>query len=467
MSGRVAVSPEDITRASREAVLDADNYGFERIKNLYANLALPSYVHGYSLAIEYMYNWFKEKFPKDFFRGGIYIDGKNVLDDYRRLNDYARRNIIKGQNPRCRMEPRVEYDYDREGIDTYLGSPQIYLRRSNFETSFFKDYYNDLFLLMRPRALRMNVNFKVRVNSRSEQLDTFNRMELYFRNGGTQYEYISVDFHVPKYIILSIAKKAHFEIKNDEVVDIIEFISYLNKHSLYPFLFKLRAINQKPEYFIRVNDVYTHIAVRDKLTLDDGERDGKLDFNFHVEMNTTLEIPIPHFFVYYSADEMKGNTTIMEANKGCVAIYSINILDIPKVDKHGWGQIAFTDYQIEKGDTEIDLSPILTGSNVLVKAIDDNIKLGVSPSSFINIEAYKDDDIAKTLDFKLDWPTKKMLFRYPEGEGVVHIVIYYDHEYINNLQISQMNLYEKRVKDTENPNNPFDSAETESINKKK
>jgi hypothetical protein len=60
-----------------------------------------------------------------------------------------------------------------------------------------------------------------------------------------------------------------------------------------------------------------------------------------------------------------------------------------------------------------------------------------------------------------------MLFRYPEGEGVVHIVIYYDHEYINNLQISQANLYEKRVKDTENPNNPFDSAETESINKKK
>ena len=144
-------------------------------------------------------------------------------------------------------------------------------------------------------------------------------MELYFRNGGTQYEYISVDFHVPKYIILAIAKKACFEIKNDEVVDIIDFIQYLNKHSNYPFLFKLRAINQKPEYFIRINDVYTHITVRDKLQLDDGERDGKLDFNFHVEMNTILEIPIPHFFMFYSADEMQGSVTVKEADKGCVA----------------------------------------------------------------------------------------------------------------------------------------------------
>lgn len=463
--GRQVVSTEEIAN-SIQVDLNADSYGFERIKKLNANLALPSYVHGYSLAIEYMYSWFKSKFPEDFFRGGIYIDGKNVLDDYRRLNDYAMRNIIKGQNPRCRMEPRVDYDYDREGIDVYLGSPQVYLRRTKFEESFFKDYDNDLFLGYRPRALRMNINYKVRVNSRSEQLDLFNRMELYFRNGGTQYEYISVDFHVPKYIIIAIAKKAAFEIitddkGNEEVEDIIEFVSYLNKHSNYPFLFKLRAINQKPEYFIRVSNIYTHITVRDKLQLDDGERDGKLDFNFHVEMNTILEIPIPHFFMFYSADEMQGSTTVRELNKGCVAIYSINILDIPKTDEHGWGQIATTDYQIEDGDEDIDISPILTGNSALIKAMEDSLKIGVSPSKFMNIKAYKDDDIAKELDFKLDWNEKKLVFRYPENEGVVHIVIYYDHEYINNLQISQNNYYEKRVKEEATYNRPDGTSKGE------
>ena len=186
--------------------------GIYNVKKLYGNLALPSYVHGYSLAIEYMYDWFKSKFPKDFFRGGIYIDGKNVLDDYKRLNEYAMKNIIKGQNPRARIAPTVEYDFDREGLDLYQAPPEIYLKRSNYQDAFFKDYERNMFLGFMPRALRMDFAFKVRVNSRSEQLDTFNRMELYFRNGSTQYSYISVDFHVPKYIILDIAKRAGFEL---------------------------------------------------------------------------------------------------------------------------------------------------------------------------------------------------------------------------------------------------------------
>ena len=84
---REIVEPDKI---QREISVAADRYGFDRVKNLHGNIALPSYVHGYSLAVEYMYNWFKNKFPKDFFRGGIYIDGKNVLDDYKRLNEYEK-----------------------------------------------------------------------------------------------------------------------------------------------------------------------------------------------------------------------------------------------------------------------------------------------------------------------------------------------------------------------------------------
>lgn len=442
---RKVMSPE---QASKIVELPT-NYEFERIKKLRGNLALPSYVHGYSLAIEYMYNWFKSKFDKDFFRGGIYIDGKNVLDDYKRLNDYAMRNIIKGQNPRARMEPRVEYDYDREGLDLYQAPPEVYMRRSKFQDSFFKDYERDLFLGFMPRALRMNINYKVRLNSRSEQLDTYNRMELYFRNGSTQYEYISADFHVPKYIMIHIAKKAGFDIVNGEVENIIEFIQYLNAHSDIPFLFKLRAINQKPEFFIRLNNLYTHIAVRDKLQLDDGERDGKLDFNFHVEMNTTVEMPIPHYYALYSAEEILGEVSVKESDMGCVALYSINIMNIPKIDEHGWGQACITDYQTDNGDTEIDISTILGGSNSLTNAIHHDLTVGISPSKYINIKLYKDDDIAKELDFKMDWINKKIIFKNPEPEEVLHIVMYYDRNYINNLDIEMNKYNESRVKLTD------------------
>lgn len=436
-----------VTSDSIEKVvqLPENKYGFDRVKNLHGNLALPSYVHGYSLAIEYMYNWFRSKFPKDFFRGGIYIDGKNVLDDYSRLNDYNMKNIVKGQNPRARMAPVVEYDYDRDGIDLYTAPPEIYLKRSSFQDAFFKDYDRDMFLGFVPRGLRMNVGYKVRLNSRSQQLDTFNKMELDFRNGATQYEYISVDFHVPKYIMLDIAKRAGFKVVNNDVVDVIEFVQYLNAHSDLPFLFKLRAINMKSEYFIRINNLYTHIAVKDKLQLDDGERDGKLDFNFHIEMNAVLDIPIPHYYAYYCAEEILGDVAVQESHEGCVAVYSINIYDIPKIDEHGWAQGALTDYQTDKGDSYIDIAPIFGGDNPLSRAINHDLTKGVSPSKFINIKLFRDDDVAKEVGFTMDWSKMRINFNQPENEEIIHIAIYYDREYINELEIENGRLNESRI----------------------
>lgn len=438
---RTIVNPNVL---SKEISMISDRYRFEKITNLYASLALPSYVHGYSLGIEYMYNWFKSKFPDDFFKGGIYIDGKHVLDDYKRLNDHYMKNIIKGENPRARMAPLVEYDWDREGIDLYQGPAQVYLRRSKYEDSFFKDYERGLFLGMKTREMRMNIGFKVRLNSRSQQLDTYNRMELFCRNGATQYEYISVDFHIPKYIMLSIADKAGFKIKNSQVVDIIEFIQYLNKHSDIPFLFKIRAINQQPEFFIRINKLYTHISVRDKLVLDDGEREGKLDINYGIEMATILDMPIPHYFSYYSAEKLTTDVKVIESNEGCVAIYSINTVDIPDYDENNWNLAAVTAYQVDENDQDIDISSIFGGDNMLSRAIRHDLTLGVSPDKYIDIKLFRDDDIAKIPEYKIDWKNMKIDFKYPQEEQMLDIAIYYDRNYINELEIELGKYKENR-----------------------
>ena len=445
-SGREIVTPEKI----KTITTPSNIYNVERVKDLKGILALPSYVHGYSLAIQFMYDWFKSKFDDNFFRGGIYIDGKNVLDDYKRLNEFSMKNIIKGENPRAKMSPIVEYDWDREGIDIYQGPPQVYLRRSKYEDSFFKDYERGLFLGMKTREMRMNVGYKVRVNSRSQQLDTYNRMELYCRNGATQYEYISVDFQVPKYIMLSIADRAGFKVVNSEVIDNIEFVHYLNRHSEIPFLFKMRAINQQPEYFIRINKLYTHITVRDKLSLDDGERDGKLDLNFNIEMATILDMPIPHYFSYYSAEPIMSDIKVIESNEGCVAVYSINIVDIPEQNENGWNIAAVTEYQTDKGDISIDLNPIFRGENPLSKAINHDLTVGISPDRFIDVKVFRDDDISKIPDYTIDWKAMKLNFRYPEEEEMLQIAIYYDREYINELEIELERYKENRIEKVSN-----------------
>ena len=415
----------------------------KKIKKLYSYLAIPSYVHAYSLAIQYMYNWFESKFEKDYFVGGIYVDGKHVLDDYK--NKFSKL-IVKGQQPRARIEPKIQYDYDRDGLDNYIAPVSMFYRKSNLDTSFFKDYDRDIFLGINLKALRMDFNFKVRVNTRAEQLDIAQRMELYCRIGSTQYEYINADFHVPKDIILNIANRAGFEIKHGEVVDIISFLEYLNRHSELPFLFKIRAINQKAEFFIRMSGLYTHISALDKLQLDDGDRNGKLDFYYHVEMNATLTIPIPQFYSYYSCSDLYTNIELKEPNSGCIALYSIAVVDFPDVDEHGWMQAAITDYYSDEGETEIDISSIFKGENLLSKAINNDLLNGVSPSHFINLKIYKETDTYKEQKIKyVDWNTKIIYFDNKLENEIYHIVIYYDREYINELSISLDSLNDNRV----------------------
>lgn len=415
-------------------------YQREKVQGLYGNLMLPSYVHGYSLAIEYMSQWFDSKFEKDYLKS-IYIDGKHVIDDYKKFS----KQVIKGENPRARIEPRVDFDYDRDGLDFYMGPPSMYLKRCPYQESFFKDYDNSLFLAAAPRAMRMNFNFKVRVNTRSQQLDLFNKMDLNFRIGCTQFEYLSVDFHVPKSIILNIAKMSGFEIKNGEVVDIITFLHYLNSHSDIPFLFKLRAINQKPEYFMRVNNLYTHISCKDKLQLDDGERNGKLDFDFHVEMNAILTIPVPYYFAFYTASELTTEITMKE-DSTAVPIYSINSLELPIEDEHGWNQGCVTDYLVEKGDTHIDISDLFRGDNVLSRAINHDLTLGVLPSHFINIKIYRDEDLARKVEFDTNWSKMSLrLNNEVKKDEIYHIVVYIDRQYINELDINLAGYNKNRV----------------------
>ena len=432
---RVPITPNEIELLGKE-----DNS--EIAEKLYSNLAIPSYVHAYSLAIDYMYKWFESKFEKDFFVGGIYIDGKHVLDDYK---NKFHKLIVKGQQPRARIEPRIQHDYDREGLDSYLAPVNMYTRRSNLNTSFFKDYDRDIFLGINMRALRMDFNFKVRVNTRAEQLDLAQRMELYFRVGATQYEDLSLDFHVPKEIMLNIADRAGFEIKRNEVVDIVEFLEYLNRHSDIPFLFKIRAINKKAEFFIRMNGLYTHIAVKDKLQLDDGDRNGKLDFYFHIDMNAVLTIPVPQFYAYYSAKDFNIKINPEESSTGTVAIYSINVVDIPKVDEHGWIQAAVTQYATDKGEEFMDLSSLFTGENILAKTINHDLVNGVSPDHFINIKVFTEGDIYKAVPIKMDWVNKIAYFRDPQPEDILDIAIYYDREYLNELDISLENLNDSRI----------------------
>ena len=239
----------------------------KRELKLLSSLVVPSNIHALSISVEYMKKWFLSKFHQDYFKPeSIYIDGKHIFDDMRRFD---KTKVIKRTNPALGIFPVPDYTYDRETIDQSLGGLDIYIRRSNYEDSFFKDYDNKLFIQSRFEANLINFTFKVRLDTRAQQIDLFKFMKLAFRVGATQGEYIDMDFHVPLTLMLQLAYDAGFEIDldNQGIINNIEFLGYLNKRSEVPFLYKLRCINGRDEYFIRIEGLYTHIKATDIISI--------------------------------------------------------------------------------------------------------------------------------------------------------------------------------------------------------
>ena len=458
-NGRVTVSAQDIGRVLMNSVSEEKRVElFPDYSNftprLYKTMEVPSYVHGYSLAIEYMRDWFLQKFPKDkstpsgtMFKT-VYINGSHVLDNWKNWNNYN----IRKEKPMVAIVPTLSPEYDRENVDMYMGDAGIMLRTSRIEDSFIKDYKNKIFLYVRLREMEMNFTFRIRVNSRAEQLDLMNRMELWFRVGTTQQDNMSADFHIPYNMMLQIARDASFDVdeENKVIKDIPEFVNYLNLHSSAPIIFKLRTINQKPEFFVRARNLYTHLAVRDKIQIDDGERNGKLDTNYHLEMNVQLHMPIPHFYAYMNQVPTSQSVMVTES-KPDLGIYTINNYNIDPENSLGWPYITITSYAANKGDRYIDLSPIFDSERWPVAIVlKDDLKMHISPEGFLDVRVYHNQDfknmVGREALYHMDYKNLRIVLdeTIMEQEAIYDIIIYADMQYVNT-RLSTIEQYGKRV----------------------
>ena len=460
-SDRIIVSGDDIMRAKlaatpREKWTEIFPNYTDFVPKLYKAMQLPSYVHGYSLAIEYMRDWFLKKFPHNYFKT-VYVNGSHVLDNWKNWNNYN----IKREKPMLAIVPTLNYDWDRENLDMYMGDAEMILHQSNYDNSFFKDYYNMTFIYLRLREMEMNFNFKVRVNTRAQQLDLFNKMELWFRIGSTQQDNISADFHIPTDIIIQLARDTHFEIdeKTQLPKDIPSFINYLNQHSSAPIVFKMRAINQNPAFFIRARNLFTHISIRDKISLDDGERDGKLETNYHLEMQVRLRMPIPHFYAYMAEIPIADRIVIGE-KKPALGIYTINNYDIKPENEVGWPSVVVTSYFAEIGDKEIDISSLFDSREwPVAKVMKADLAVGISPSGFLDVKVFHNNGNsmpARAANYHVDFRTMKIYLEEEVIEKINYdIAIYADMAYVNS-RLTTMEMYEKDRVQSDQTDKKFD-----------
>lgn len=416
---------------------------------LYKNISVPSYTNGYSLGIEYMRNWFLSHFDKNFFKT-VHIYGKYILDDYTR---YDIGEYVKREKPAVVITPSVDFDHNRDNIDLYAFGEGLFAKRTSAHNAFFKDYNNKLYLGIGMRDLKMVFVFRIRVSTRAEQLDLYQNMELKFRIGATQGQDVDMDFHIPNDIIINLADQAGFEIDNlsNTIKSPKKFLKYLNTYSDIPFLYRLRKINQKYEFFLRMNNLYVHIDTRDKLSMDDGDQEGHLFNNFTIEMNAILNIPIPHYYVLFTKRQCSYTNIKIESNSNDYGLYSIKQVIIPETNHNGWGQYVTMQYLPDKSADKITFIDIkdLFDEDPIGEIVKDCMDTYISPSIFIDINVYTNDiakDNGKCIKTYTNWELNQIEIKEDIINSMLYIVIYVDRLYMNeHLLLLHKKDYKDRI----------------------
>lgn len=406
-------------------------------------ISIPSSVHGYSLAIEYMRNWLINTYPKNFFKT-VHVGGKHVYDDYRDFKKIQQ----QVEKPAIAINPSLNTDYNRENVDLIQGGLDIYTRRSPYyDDRFFYDKGSNLAIGLMFKEIEMPFQIRMRVKSRAQQLDLLEYTKINCRIGSTQTHFIDMDCHVPYDIILSLAIDMGFEtIKDDDsyhIKDVVSFLNYLNRYSKLPFLYKMRTINGRCEFFIRIKHCHVHISCLEGVQIDDGERQGSLDSNFHLEFNPILRFSVPAIYSYYSMAEHR----IMNKEVGDIkAMYQIISVKPPETNEKGWDQYLTTQWSDETKHINTIHFKELLGNSDLQRVLEHTVSLGLSPSIFMDLKIYNGQ---QGLPVYIDWENFTINVNRDVADEVSDIAIYADLLYINRTLANIDNLTSDRLRESE------------------
>ena len=410
-------------------------YTREPKMHLRHSLVMSSAVEAQAVAMEFIKNWFLSKFNDNFFKY-INVDKKFMLSNYKYKNFKLSQEALTVEKPALTIFAQIQNDWDRENIDLHQMGINRYRRRSPFDTHFFKDPEKNIYLGIGLDQLFTIYNFRLRLNTKAEQLDTASFMSMAFNIGCNRTEDIDLDMHVPYSLMIQLAKDAGFEVVNNTIKDTTSFVSYLNQHSVVPVLYKFRAMTGKGEYFLRMWGLPTLISCQDSLSVDDdGEREGHMSSNFGIDFMVNLKMPRARYFTYYSQDEHKLNLNLAPDQE--IGLYNIKVPEVPELNSKGWVK-TITTQCIEEDlskPLEIHFEGLFSGD--LSKLIEKHKKVFISPSLFIDFKLYNNGD---KLDFEIDWDKMIISTNTMVTDHVTNKFIYLDKEYINSEIIQDENL---------------------------
>ena len=440
--------------------LDIDAFKSKNSKTLYRSICVPSATQSYSLCVEFMKKWFLTKFPSDTFKS-IYTDGKNIYDDFRQLDRTA---LLKRQKPSLTITPSINWDFNNENIDTYPYGMDLYVQTGKFKESFFSYPPNHSYMGIGMEVILMPFNFKIRVETRSQQLDMYKYIKMACRVGFTCGEDVDLDFHLPYTLMIQIAKDNGFKTKSnpisgkedeyeETICDIPTFLRWLNMYSKLPFVYKFRTLNRKNEFFLKMRNMYVHIRPH-SLSADDGEREGQTSNNFTIDLSADVRFPAPKMYAYYSDNAHKLQTVYgawYQPDGVVSSCYTFKGNTIPDVNRYKWPLFMSTTYEEDDESKlgqplEIDLKDLLNDGDVGA-CITDCLSKGLSPAICCELIFYNGGEY---VNGTMDWETLTFRSTNPVRSLGTYIGIYVDNDFVSAYLLENNNNSTERIYPSKN-----------------
>lgn len=438
--------------------LDIDSFNTKHSKTLYRSICVPSTTQSYSLCVEYVKNWFLSKFPKDTFKS-VYIEGKNIYDEFRTLDKTA---LIKKPKPSLTITPDINWEFTNENIDSYPFGMDLYVQTGRFKDSFFSYVPNNSYMGIGMETILMNFNFRIRLETRAQQLDMYKYIKMACRIGFTCGEDVDLDFHLPYTLMIQIAKDNGFKTyskkinESDEYEEIIcnvpEFLRWINTYSSLPFLYKFRTLNGKNEFFLKMRDMYVHLRPQN-LSADNGEREGQMTNNFTIEFSVEARFPAPKMYAYYSDNAHKLQTVYgawYQPNGPVTSCYTFKGSNIPDLNRYGWPLFLSTTYEEDDEDKlnktlYIELAELLEGD--VGKCIKDCLSKSISPAIFCELIFYNGGEY---INGKMDWESLTFTSTNPVRALGTYIGVYVDNDFVADYILKENKGYETRINSSDN-----------------
>lgn len=412
---------------------------------LKSDIITASLSTAYSQCIELVRAWFLSKFNADFF-DYIYVEGSNVLKESLKPKDSQ---IIHKRATRASLTitPQIDEEFSNDGRDLQMAGTDLYLRNTNSLQPFFKDIKNNRCLSMEMELLSMTFNFRIRVNSRAQQLDLFQYMRKAFRIGYTESYYVDQDFLLPRKLMLCLAEDAGFVLDdNGNVKDYFKFLAYLNSVSMIPILYKMRAATQSKEYYGRFAESYVHFSMPN-LSKDDGDRPNHLTGEFGVEMNLEVRFPAPAYYAYHTDNTELDIPKFDDSSVDTSFVYNINTIKwatIPEVNDKGWLlYVKDVNGYLEENLTEplkIEFKEYFEGE--LLNLINAHLNKYISPALFMDVKVFND---GKLMPGVMNWDKLEWVSSDIPTTGLSSLALYMDMEYVNNQRIINLNMMNTRI----------------------